>query len=53
MVNKLKRSSEQIVWDIHITRAKMAKRRKVAETLKRYLKQDEKKLKELLSSIDA
>ncbi len=53
MASKLKRSSEQVAWDIHITRAKMAERRKVVETLNRYLEQDEQKLEELLSSIDA
>ena len=52
MANRLKRSSEQVAWDIHVTRAKVAERRKVVETLNRYLKQDEKKLGELLSSID-
>jgi len=52
MVNSLKRSNEQVAWDIHVTRAKMAERRKVVETLNRYLKQDEKKLESLLSSID-
>jgi hypothetical protein len=41
MAKKLKRSNEQVARDIHITRAKMAERRKVIETLNRYLKQDE------------
>ena len=53
MEKKMKRSSEQVAWDIYITRAKMAERRKVVETLNKYLKKDEQKLEELLSSIDA
>ena len=53
MANKLKRSSEQVAWDIYITRAKMTERRKVVETLNRYLEQDEQKLERLLNSIDA
>jgi hypothetical protein len=53
MTQKPKRSSEQVTWDIHITRARMAERRKVVEILNRYLKKDEQKLEELLSSIDA
>ena len=45
-----KRRKEYINLEIDGTRAKLIERRKLIEVLNRYLKQDEQKLEELISS---
>ena len=40
---------EQVAWEIHKAKAKLAERKKLIEVLNRYLKQDEEQLEELIS----
>jgi len=51
MGKKSRRHRENIIWEINTTRAKLAERRKLIGVLDRYLKKDEQKLEELISSI--
>ena len=50
MSKRSRREREQVAWEIHKAKAKLAERKKLIEVLSRYLKQDEEQLEELMSS---
>lgn len=49
MSKSSRREREQVAWEIHKAKAKLAERKKLIEVLNRYLKQDEEQLEELIS----
>jgi len=45
-----RREREQVAWEIHKAKAKLAERKKLIEVLNRYLKRDEEQLQELITN---
>ena len=50
MSKRSRREREQIAWEIHKVKAKLAERKKLIAVLNRYLKEDKEQLQELISS---
>jgi len=50
MDKRSRRGKEQVAWEIHKAKAKLAERKKLIEVLNRYIKHDEEQLEELISS---